>query len=82
MSWHNFSDGVEYDVEEIISVLEQRLASGKVEDIEGKKKIISHMSKRNGCSAVYAPKSVAYGLSPFNLNSWEDRNGEPFFEEQ
>ena len=82
MSWHDLSDGVEYDVKEIIYVLEQRLASGKVGDIEGKKKIISHMSKRNGCSEVFAPKSVAYGLPPFNLNSWEARNSEPFFEEQ
>ena len=79
MSWHNFAEGVDYDVEEIISVLEQRLASGEVEDVAGKRENLNAMKCRIGESVFFMPESVAYGRSPFNLNVWKDKDGNLFF---
>jgi cell division ATPase FtsA len=81
MSWHDLNEGVEYEIEDVISLLEQRISTGIVDNVDEKKECIEKLKAKIGSSAVFQPKSVGWGRSPFNPNSWVNKEGEPFFPE-
>ena len=37
MSWHDLNDGVEYELEDIISILERRVSTGGIDNVDEKK---------------------------------------------
>ena len=39
MSWHDLNEGVEYEIEDVISLLEQRISTGIVDNVDEKKNV-------------------------------------------
>ena len=49
MSWHDLSDGVEYELEDIISILERRVSTGGIDNVDEKRECIDKIkTKREG----------------------------------
>ena len=81
MSWHDLNDGVEYELEDIISILERRVSTGGVDNVDEKKECIKKIKTKRQESAIFQPKSSGWGRSPFNPNAWMTKEGDPLFPE-
>mgnify|MGYP001169634465 CR=1 FL=1 len=81
MSWHDLNDGVEYELEDIISILERRVSTGGIDNVDEKKECIEKIKIKREESAIFQPKSSGWGRSPFNPNAWMTKEGDPFFPE-
>ena len=56
MTWHDLSNGDEVTLEVIESIIERRINSGEVKDIEGKKIYLSQIINCGQSKLIYAAK--------------------------
>jgi hypothetical protein len=76
MSWHPFKKGVEYSVDEIVSVLKRDIERERVHDVKGKYPLIELFAAQRGGRAVFTPFGGAWGISPYNPNAWLRPDGQ------
>ncbi len=77
MSWHNFENGKQYSLNQILETCDKHIHSGGVKNELQKLKYLRVISDCRQSNLVYNPKSDGWGNSPLNPNSWDTTGGEP-----
>ena len=75
------NDGVEYELDDVISILERKVLTGGIENVDQKKEYIETIKTKRDESAIFQLKSSGWDRSPFNPNAWMTKEGDPLFPE-
>lgn len=75
MTWHPFQSGSIYEVSDIIPILLQHLDSGQVRDVRDKSRLVGLLEPYRGQQAFFRPFSTGWGASPYNLSTWQNKDG-------
>ena len=76
MSWHGFSAGQRVPLENIVATCEKRIKSGKVIDVEGKRRLLRQIRGCGYSHLVFMPRGTGWGETPLNPNNWQTPRGD------
>jgi hypothetical protein len=77
MSWHGYAPNQRVHIDDLRNKCEERLRSGKVVDVEGKRKLLRQILNCGQDILVFSPQDWGWGRSPFNPNNWRTKSNEP-----
>ncbi len=79
MAWHPFVPTQGYPPAQVVEICERYLNSGKVSEVREKAGYLEIISQSKEAKIHFHPIGGGWGLSPFNLRTWQTAHGSSAF---